>query len=55
MSRLKHVLAEPLGSCSLEPRTGTTRDDNCDTRPQAIGSHTVCHLADLKRHAADIS
>jgi hypothetical protein len=55
MSKLKYVLAEPLGTCSLEPSTGITRDDNCVTGPQAIGSHTVCHLADLKCRAVDLS
>ena len=55
MPESKYVLAESLGTCSLEPRTGVTLSGTCDTGPQAIGSHTVCNLADLKCHAVEIS
>jgi hypothetical protein len=55
MSKRKYGLAEPFRSCSLEPRTGVTRNDNFVMALETIGSHIVRHLADLKRHAADIS
>jgi len=55
MPESKHVLAEPLRTRSLEPRTGVTRSGNCETGPQAIGSYTVCDLTALKRHPVDLS
>jgi hypothetical protein len=42
MSEPKNVLGEPLEVCSLEPRTGYTRNGACETGPQDLGSHTVC-------------
>ena len=38
----KNVLGEILEVCSLSPITGFFRDGCCDTRPEDIGSHTVC-------------
>ncbi|WP_296806107.1 DUF2237 family protein [Thiocapsa sp.] len=55
MPKPKNVLAEPLETCSLEPRGGFTRCGNCETALQAIGSHTVCDLAELKYHSVDLS
>ncbi len=55
MPESKYVLAESLGTCSLEPRTGVTLSGTCETGPQAIGSHTASDVADLKRHVVDIS
>ena len=37
-----NVLGEPLSVCSLDPLTGFTRNGNCSTGPQDLGSHTVC-------------
>jgi uncharacterized protein (DUF2237 family) len=42
MSNDRNVLGEPLEVCSLEPRTGFTRNGACETGPQDLGSHTVC-------------
>jgi uncharacterized protein (DUF2237 family) len=38
----KNVLGETLDVCSVSPMTGFFRNGCCDTRPEDIGSHTVC-------------
>ena len=38
----KNVLGETLDVCSLSPMTGFFRNGCCDTRPEDVGSHTVC-------------
>jgi uncharacterized protein len=38
----KNVLGEKLEICSVNPLTGFLRDGCCNTRPEDIGSHTVC-------------
>jgi uncharacterized protein (DUF2237 family) len=38
----KNVLGEILDVCSVSPMTGFFRNGCCDTRPEDIGSHTVC-------------
>ena len=38
----KHVLGEPLETCSDRPLTGFTRNGSCETGPQDAGVHTVC-------------
>jgi uncharacterized protein (DUF2237 family) len=55
MPEPKNVLAEPLETCSPEPRAGFTRGGNCETALQAIGAHTVVDRADLKCHPVDLS
>jgi len=37
-----NVLGTPLALCSLDPRTGFTRNGCCETGPEDQGSHTVC-------------
>ncbi len=34
MPEPKNILGEPLGTSSLEPRTGFTRSGTCETGPQ---------------------
>ena len=38
----KNVLGETLDVCSVSPMTGFFRNGCCDTRPEDLGSHTVC-------------
>lgn len=38
----RSVLDEPLAVCSLDPRTGFTRNGCCESGQQDAGSHTVC-------------
>ena len=38
----KNVLGETLDVCSVSPMTGFFRNGCCDTRPEDVGSHTVC-------------
>jgi uncharacterized protein len=42
MSLARNVFGEPLAPCSMDPLTGFTRTGSCETRPQDLGSHTVC-------------
>ncbi len=38
----RNVLGGPLDVCGTEPVTGFFRDGSCTTRPEDIGSHTIC-------------
>jgi hypothetical protein len=38
----KNVFGEPIGICSLAPRTGFYRTGGCHTGPDDAGVHTVC-------------
>jgi hypothetical protein len=38
----RNVFGDPVGTCSLAPRTGFFRDGCCHTGPEDIGLHTVC-------------
>jgi uncharacterized protein (DUF2237 family) len=38
----RNVFGETLESCSLHPMTGFTRNGDCESGPQDLGSHTVC-------------
>ena len=40
--RARNVLGGTLELCSLDPRTGFTRNGCCETGPEDVGSHTVC-------------
>ena len=40
--RARNVLGGMLELCSLDPRTGFTRNGCCETGPEDVGSHTVC-------------
>ena len=37
-----NVLGGPLEPCGLDPVTGFYRDGHCTSRPEDLGSHTVC-------------
>lgn len=38
----RNVFGEPIGLCSLSPRTGFFRTGSCHTGPGDDGVHTVC-------------
>jgi len=38
----RNVLGGALEPCGTAPMTGFTRDGHCRSRPEDIGSHTVC-------------
>lgn len=42
MAEQRNVFGEPLAVCSTEPITGFTREGDCSTGPEDLGSHTVC-------------
>ena len=42
MSEQKNVFGDPIGACSLSPRTGFYRTGCCHTGPDDVGVHTVC-------------
>ncbi len=48
-----NVLGEVLELCSMKPLTGFTRNGQCETGPQDLGSHTVC--AEVTREFLDYS
>ena len=39
---IKNILGTNLEVCSLNPITGFTRSDCCETGPEDLGQHTVC-------------
>ena len=41
-SKAKHVLGEPLQSCSESPKTGFNRTGCCETGSEDSGRHVVC-------------
>ncbi|MDJ0861609.1 MAG: DUF2237 domain-containing protein [Gammaproteobacteria bacterium] len=51
--KAQNVLGEVLELCSLKPLTGFTRNGQCETGPQDLGSHTVC--AEVTREFLDYS
>lgn len=55
MPKPENIFAEPLETCSLEPRAGFGRAGNAETALQAIGSHIRCDPADPTCHPEDLS